>query len=644
MPSFDSSVMRRAREFSLMPVEGEVENPNDIRMIASTCAPVRIGVMGENGPEEWNEILEHGEGCVDVSATKSLLLNHEHDQIIGAVKSVRLDGNTSIVEATILDGAVLPTGVRVCDAVRSGALKGVSIGYAYRMDKEDIEIDSNARSVRVKRWRMLEVTLTPIPADPGAGVRSFPTTSFSKEVQMPDSTDIKQTAPTVDVEAVRSEAKSIAALADSLHLRSADYIGLSLADAQAKMLEAVAKRDAADAGKPKAPVASHVQVGEEHIEKVAKRAVGALLHSAGFDHRRSGDVTFADGTTLKDHQDGNDLRGKRMTDVIRGTLEAVGERVGSLDPHALAAFALGKRDAANTGTGLFTNFVFANLITKAVTVGYQMGSPSFTYDKIVGRNYVPDYKQFGLGGLALGNLSETVENAAFPELAKAEGSYNSQVKMWGGTLSLSEQAIVSDDTQRFMEQLRQAGVIARKTMDKRTYEKLLGFSYSSPNLTTSAGIGYTTADGINAARTNLAKTESDLMQKVGLDGNPTGNMARYLVVPSALYEQARGLLGTAPGQQNTQNLQFEVIRSPWLSFSGLTGNSATAYYLVSDPSFATGLVLSTINGIEEPRVEQYDPGAVAAYKWKIYMPFEVDVVSHSVAGTTTVAGIQKATA
>jgi hypothetical protein len=228
--------------------------------------------------------------------------------------------------------------------------------------------------------------------------------------------------------------------------------------------------------------------------------------------------------------------------------------------------------------------------------------------------------------------------------------YLDRVQMWGGTVSLSEQMIVSDDTGRFFDQIRQAGVIAQKTIDRRVFQKLLmGISTSeatstwTDNTTSGATIVHATNDAAVAARANMAKVESAMMAKLGLDGNPMGNMASYLVVPSDLGYVATGLMGVAPGQQNQTNLRYNVIATPWLQFSGLTGYSATNYYLVADPNEATGLVLSTINGIEEPRVEQYDPGSVAAYKWKVYMPFEVGMGAHTYGGKTIIAGIQQGT-
>jgi HK97 family phage prohead protease len=636
-----------------------VENENTIRMIASTNAPVRVAVSVDGERQMWEEVLEHSDGKVDVSACRAILVNHDADLIAGVIRSISFDGSTSIVTAELMPDAKLPSGVRVVDAVRAGALKGVSIGYGY--DTRACSIDYEKRQIVVPSWRMSEVTLTPIPADTSAGVRSLTSpgsmkgTSPMTEVPADKAGTAPVATPAVDVAAVRAESAKIVTLAESLKLRGADYVGLALPAAQEKMLADLAERDAKNGGTPKATITSHVEVGEEHAEKVAKRAVGALLWSAGFQHtnERCADHEFADGSKLADYQRGNELRGKTVSDVIRSSAEALGIKVGSLDRHDVARMALGlggQRDAANVTAGFFPNFVFLNVIKKAVSVGYTMGSRSIKYQPLVSRNYVPDYKQFAIGGLGVGNLSKTAENVAFPELDKAEGVYLDRVSMWGGTMSLTEQAIVSDDTGRFFDNLRMAGVIAQKTIDKRVFQVLLrGISTDDAtstwtnNTTGSATIVHTTNDTAVAARANLSKVEAALMNKIGLDGNPTGNMASFLVVPPDLAYVAAGLMGIAPGQQNQTALRYNVISSPWLQFSALTGQSATSYYLIADPSEATGLVLSTINGIEEPRVEQYDPGAVAAYKWKIYMPFEAGMGAHTYGGSTLIAGVQQGT-
>jgi phage head maturation protease len=673
-----SGIFRRFIELKIIPRQrsaGDSDDSSptdsidegDIRMVASTSAPVRM--RAEDGGD-WAEILEHNPGNVDTSALSALLVNHDADQLAGPVRGITFDGSTSSVDANVLPDARMKSGVSVRDAIKCGALRGVSIGYQYSMS--DCSWDDASRTLRVNRWRMLEATLTPIPADPGASLRSIPITlpatpaTRTSNMTVPAAPAPAGTTPAVvpagvsetsSREAFKAEAVAVAALVRSVKLDPLDFAGLTLAEAQAKALADIAVRDAATHKAPAAPVRPHIEVGEEHEEKIGKRMAGAILHGAGFRHDSGHQAT----ASLKDMQEGNELRGRTISDQIRATAHALGIDVHDWSREHLAALAMGKtdrlrsmgkRNAANISTGFFNNFVFLNALTKAVTVGYQMGGRSIKYEPLVSRNYVPDYKTFYLGSLGTGNLQQTVENAAFPELFKSEGVYSSSLKMWGGTISLSEQALVTDDTGQFNKQLAMAGVIAKKTIDKRVFQKLMagtditGATSTWTNNTTAGTIVYTTNDQIAAARQNLGKVKAALMNKVGLDGNPMGNIASFLVVPATRMHEALGLVGQlAPGQQSNMNVDLQVVATPWLEFSGLIGNSATNYYTIADPNEVTGLVLSTLTGFEEPRVEQYDPGAVAAMNFKIYLPFEADLVQHTPAttGLATIAAVQQGT-
>jgi len=123
------------------------------------------------------EVLNHAPENVDTTSCRSLLLNHDPNQIIGKVVSIDFAGGRSMSKIKISNDAKLATGVKVIDAVRDGSLSGVSIGYNYDIQRDAVW-DSKTRTLSVKKWRWAETTLTPIPRDVGAHVmRSIPTTS-----------------------------------------------------------------------------------------------------------------------------------------------------------------------------------------------------------------------------------------------------------------------------------------------------------------------------------------------------------------------------------------------------------------------------------------------------------------------------------
>jgi hypothetical protein len=224
--------------------------------------------------------------------------------------------------------------------------------------------------------------------------------------------------------------------------------------------------------------------------------------------------------------------------------------------------------------------------------------------------------------------------------------------MWGGTLSMTLQAMISDDTGQFDRALRQAGPIAQKTIDRRLVQKFLrgiattDASTWTSNTTSGCSPVWTTADTLAAARAKVGLANAALQNKVGLDGNPTGNMARFLLAGPTAGGYLAGLLNVAPGQSvmNAVTGQYELVISPWLEAAAITGYSSTTYYAVADPSLATGLILSKITGYDNVQVQEYDAGAVGARKYKMWIPFEADLFwSANSAGTSTIFAVQQAT-
>jgi len=613
-----------------------------LRILASTDDAVDMG--------GWREVLSHASGAIEYGAATALLVNHDPNRIAGALRGCTPDGKKMDVEADLDDSAQLETGMRVSRAVEIGALRGASVGYAY--DRKDCAYDENTRTVTVRRWRLLELSLTPIPADAAAGIRSMPfdftappAPEPNKERTMSDT--IAPAAPTAPAASpitpdIMAEQRQVAELARSLKLDAAEYVGKPLGDAQKAMLTDLAKRAAETHSVPAHNVQITIEDADKQADAIAK-AYEARVYGKAADN-------------------GNPYAGMSLRRMAARFARKNGVRTDDWSEKDEAHFAIGEisqirgmREAANVITSSFPNFVFLNAITKIVAKGFEQAPRGLTGQSgatIYDTQMVPDFKSYTVGGMGMGNLVETAENTAFPELIKTEGAYSSTAKMWGGTLSLSLQALISDDTAAFDRALRQAGPIAQKTMDRRLVQKFLrgiattDASTWTNNTTSGCSPVWTTADTLAAARANIGKGSAALGNKIGLDGNPTANLARFVLAGPTAGNYLAGLLSVAPGQ-NVQNAvlgQYELVVSPWLEASTITGNSSTSYYLIADPMTVTGLILSKISGYENIQVQEYDAGATGSRKWKMWLPFEADLFwSANSAGTSTVFAAQQCT-
>lgn len=630
-------------------------DPNLMTFSASSETPV----------VRWgdSEILRHDAPSLRLDRLRTLgsvLINHDENQRAAAILSADIVDKR--LEVTVRFGKS-EFAQQARQDVMDELLRGVSIGY--RVHSWDVNEDT--RTYTATDWEPFEVTFTPIPADPTVGparsaeewgqlVRSITSAARpavqTTEHRMSDPTQpIPQgnqaaapitpaAVPTAVSETQRAtlmaEQREIATQARSLGLDASEFVGLTRAEAKDAMLVSMATRQAT----PEPAKPALATINYDAADKARDAFLGGMAARVGYR-----DASFAKV------QEGNPMVGRSLTGMAKSYARMMGLDSSDWEKRDVAMFMLGKPHEmndkfsrnANVTSSMFPNFVFLNAITKITAKGYEMGSAMTRYRQIVSTQTVPDFKQFSVGTLGVGNLLQTAERMPFPELDKAEGVYNSTVKMWGGTLALTLQALVNDDTGQFERNLRQAGAILDKTIDKRVFQKLLMGSSAvetastwTSNTTSGGSLVYTTADLAAAARGKLALVRAALMNKVGLDNNPLGTIPRFLLVGPTREGEARGIIGApAAGHvlfnQQVQQQTLELVVSSWLEAAALTGNSTTSYYLLADPNDVTGLILTDIEGFSGIQVTPYDAGAVAALNYKLWKPFEADL--HSMAYT-----------
>jgi hypothetical protein len=518
-----------------------------IPAVLSTDAPVAMSIGGRT----VNEVLDHSPKAVDLSRFP-LPLVEEHDNAKTAL---------AVAESPTLEGGKLRAMIRfgsqaraieVLRDVKAGIVRSLSI-YYQRLNT----VRESDSAVRTAKWIPMHVSPVGTPADAGAGFfRSeqpqgeVPATS-PRNITMPDPiVPAKPDVPVIDAAAIRADSKEIAGIARSLNLNADDFCGLDKSSATAEMLKAVAARAAKALPEPVAVATPPARITADHADKQVAAFSDAMLSRSG----------------LKAIDKQNPYSGRSMTDMAIKYAKSMGVRSAEdWTKKDAAHFILGENsqvsgmrgDSANITTGNFTSFVMLDAITKIVIKGYESqpsGLTSNAGNKIYDTQTVPDFKSFRLGGMGTANLIETVENTAFPELVKTDGVYSDTAKMWGGTLSLSIQALVNDDTGAFDRSLKQSGAIAAKTQEKRLVQKFLrgiatiDLSTWTNNTTAGCTLVYTTGDTISAARANISRAGVAMMNRIGLDGNPTGNMPKFLLCGPTNSLYARGLLTSVGGQ------------------------------------------------------------------------------------------------
>ncbi|RKJ41938.1 caudovirus prohead protease [Acutalibacter sp. 1XD8-33] len=124
------------------------------------------------------EILDHSEGAVDLSRLNSIgcvLYNHNRDKVIGKITRAWVENGRGQAEVEFDDDAESDTIYR---KVKSGSLKGVSVGYMVNMrEAEDVRAGKKSKDGRfsgpcrvMKKWQPYEISIVSIPADSTVGV------------------------------------------------------------------------------------------------------------------------------------------------------------------------------------------------------------------------------------------------------------------------------------------------------------------------------------------------------------------------------------------------------------------------------------------------------------------------------------------
>jgi HK97 family phage prohead protease len=137
-----------------------------------------ISFSSEEPYDRWfgPEILDHASGCCDLSRLQEIgvvLYNHNRDDVIGKITRAWIDAGRGCATIELDDDE---DSERICKKVRSGTLKGISVGYQVT-NWESVEAGKKSLDGRftgpcevAKRWMPYEVSIVSIPADATVGV------------------------------------------------------------------------------------------------------------------------------------------------------------------------------------------------------------------------------------------------------------------------------------------------------------------------------------------------------------------------------------------------------------------------------------------------------------------------------------------
>ena len=221
-----------------------------------------------------------------------------------------------------------------------------------------------------------------------------------------------------------------------------------------------------------------------------------------------------------------------------------------------------------------------------------------------------------------------------------ENGYQNQLDTFGTVIAITRQMIINDDLGALTQLPALMGRDAAVRLEEAVYVLLLSnagafFSAGNKNLVSGAGTDVSIA-GYTAALTAFRNATNASGKPILM--NPT-----KVLVPPGLYPAAlqlyRGTTVEAAGTTdkvlasfNPHVGMFDPIQSPYLSNTfirdqdgnAITGQSATAWYMLADPAMRAGLAVGFLNGQQTPIVESADTDfRTLGYQWRAYQDFGV---------------------
>lgn len=587
---------------------------------------IELSFSSEEPYDRWfgTEILEHKSKSIDLTRLNQigvLLFNHDYDKVIGRIEKAWVENNrgkAKVVFDTDEDSE------KIYQKVKSGTLKGVSVGYRVN-NWEEVEQGAVSTDGRFQgpcsiatRWMPYEISIVSVPADPTVGVGR----SFSEEdnggINMPENKNVKDNNVQDNnqrndneelqrkLEEERARVKEIRQMARSFNLDQKFFDnlidnGTSIEDARKSILEELARNTT-----PVNTTAS-VQVGTEEIDKFKRAATDGLSIRVGLrvDKPVDGAREFAGKSLLRlaeesiFRQTGEDMRNARDIDIFKRALE---------------------------GTGAF-KIILSNVANKTLLSAYEEAPTTFQFWTAVGSN--KDFKPTTQAQLSSADVLEKMtETGEFKNKSFKESGVNTQLDTYGASFAITRKALINDDLGAFTDIMALFGESSKRMINKMCYDLLTGKDTKINNVAlfdkskhNNLGTGELNIDSLSKAQTSMSK-QKDISGKAFINIQPG-----FLIVPTELRVPATQLIGSnvdPTKYNNTMNPFFNaltVISDPYIT-------NTKEWYLAAARGRYQSIKVSYLNGVQTPIIERADDFDSLGVKYRVYLDVGVDLVDY----------------
>lgn len=533
--------------------------------------------------------------------------------------------------------------------VRSGVIRNVSVGYVvHRYEEVGFDQKSGLRILRAVDWEPMEISLVPIGADAGAGVRSeeqrtYPcefthlavSATTRKESVMDEAqraaeeaakkqkdeqaraaaeaakqADIKE-AEKRAAEQERTRVKAIRDLVRSQKLPDTFADGLvdsgrSIDEARAAVLDELAKKTDA----------TEIRSGHQGIETVSDEtvnrraaAVEALLHRA-------------DPGRHKVTERARPWTGLTMRELMRKCLEIRGIRT-----EGMSVSQMWER-TFQSGSDLPA--IVLDAANKSLRAAYE--STPRTFVPWTRQTTAPDFKNINriqLSGAP--SLLEVKSGGEYKRGAVTDGKETYQLATYGRILGINRQTIINDDMDAFTRLPALAARAAADLESDTVYGVLTANAALSDNVTlfhathANTGTGVINVDNIGAGRAAMRK-------QTGLEGRVINARPAFLIVPASRESLAEQYTSadfvSAKSSDINPFRQGKPSALTAIAEPRLDATSTAQWYLSADPAQIDTIEYAYLEGQEGVYLETRMGWDVDGMELKVRLDFAAKALDH----------------
>jgi HK97 family phage prohead protease len=575
--------------------------------------------------------------------------------VIGVVESARLEKGKGTATVRFARAEDDPTADAIFRKVKDGIIRNVSVGYRIHKMEKIKEEEGKIPVYRAVDWTPHEISMVPIGADAGAGVRSDNVITnpceFIEERAMPDPipetapanpnpTPAPAPAPVISAEAraeitrlERERTEGIRGVARALgrpESEATDAIakGTTLDAFRADAINAHAKAKPEEGGTIQFDRRGHqIEAGVDARDKFMRCAEHLIYQRAGVadlivQHAKSRGETLV--------IDPGECRGLTMAELAREFLERSGVRTRGMDKLELVGKAFMQRSGGLNSTSDFS-VLLENTLHKTLLAAYTT-TPD-TWRRFCKTGTVTDfrphprYRQGSFGVLETVNEAGEFKNAPIPDGEKQSISAGTKGRMIG----ITRQAIINDDMGAFNDLATRLGRAAALTIEVDVYALLV----ANPNMGDGVALFHANHGNIGAggAAISVATIDAD---RVLMATQKDPSLNEVLELRPAILVLPVGLGGTArvinqaqydvDKVANARNQEPNKVVGLYRDIVDTSRLAGTTRYSFADPSIAPVIEVVFLNGQQAPYMEMQQGWRTDGVEWKVRHDFGVGAI------------------